>query len=89
MMGLLEKDNPQVYQILLYRDPVGSRCNRMSKRVQHNRPTRVAMYSDCELTTELKSVLLEIAELWLLIYHRERTMRSSFLQLRKLKKKRA
>jgi len=24
----------------------------MSKRVQHNRPTIVAMYSDCELTTE-------------------------------------
>jgi hypothetical protein len=23
----------------------------MSKRVQHNRPTKVAMYSDCELTT--------------------------------------
>jgi len=51
MMRLLEKDNPQVYQILLYKDLVGSRCNRMSKRVQHNRPTKVAMYSDCELTT--------------------------------------
>ena len=51
-MRLLEKDNPQVYQKLLYKDLVGSRCNRMSKRVQHNRPTRVAMYSDCELTTE-------------------------------------
>ena len=61
----------------------------MSKRVQHNRPTQVAMYSDCELTTELESVRLEIAELWLLIYHRERVLRSSFLQLRKLKKKRA
>ena len=58
----------------------------MSKRVQHNRPTRVAMYSDCELTTEFKSVRLEIAELWLLIYHRERIVRSSFLQLRKFKK---
>ena len=51
MMRLLEKDNPQVYQKLLYKGLVGSRCNRMSKRVQHNRPTKVAMYSDCELTT--------------------------------------
>ena len=53
-MRLLEKDNPQVYQILLYKDPVGSRCNRMSKRVQHNRPTKVAMYGDCELSTRVK-----------------------------------
>ena len=50
-MRLLEKDNPQVRQEPLYRGLVGSRCNRMSERVQHNRPTRVAMYSDCELTT--------------------------------------
>ena len=28
----------------------------MSKWVQHNRPTTVAMYSDCELTTGFKSV---------------------------------
>jgi hypothetical protein len=36
---------------------------RMSKRVPHNRPTQVAMYDDCELTTGFTSVLLEIAEL--------------------------
>jgi len=27
MMRLLEKDNPQVYQKLLYKDLVSSRCN--------------------------------------------------------------
>ena len=78
MMGLLEKDNPQVYQKLLYKGLVGSRCNRMSKRVQHNRPTQVAMYSDCELTTGFRSVLLVIAELRLLIYHRVRICVNAF-----------
>jgi hypothetical protein len=36
---------------------------RMSERVQHNRPTTVAMHDDCELTTGFKLIRLEIAEL--------------------------
>ena len=50
----------------------------------------IAMYGDCELSTRVKSVLLVIAELWLLIYHRVRNMRTpliSILRKRKLKKK--
>ena len=44
------------------------------------------MYSDCELTTEDKSVRLEIAELWLLIYHSETHTALIFYKLRKLEK---
>jgi len=73
-MRQLEKDKPQVYQILLCKGLVGSRwMNELTGTAQPpgvSNDTQWLRYSP----QSLKVIRLEIAELWLLICHRVRNV---------------